>query len=121
MGENHFAAAPTAVYGFVLLMAAVAYTLLQRAIVAREGRDSVLGRVTTNNDFKGRISPVLYTAAIPLAFVRPWMAGALYVAVALMWLVPDTRIERALIEAHREKAGPAPHPADTPAHPAAGA
>ncbi|HEU4883971.1 MAG TPA: TMEM175 family protein [Longimicrobium sp.] len=113
MGENHFATVPTALYGVVLLMAAVAYTILQAAIVAREGRDSLLARVT-GSDLKGRISMVMYLAAIPLAFVRPWMAGALYVAVALTWLVPDTRIERALIEAHERAGGgdPAVRPAD---------
>ena len=106
MGENHFQAGPTAVYGFVLLMAAIAYWILQRAIVVREGRESLLGRVTAN-DLKGRISPVMYVIAIPLSFVRPWMAGALYVAVALMWLIPDSRIERALAEAHGgDPAGP---------------
>jgi uncharacterized membrane protein len=120
MGENHFASAPTAVYGFVLLMAAVAYMILQRAILAREGADSLLARATRDG-WKERVSPVLYTAAIPLAFVRPWMAGALYVTVALIWLIPDTRIERALIDAHREKAGPAPHAAEAAAHPVAGA
>jgi uncharacterized membrane protein len=101
MGENHFASAPTAVYGFVLLMAAVAYWILQAAIVRREGRDSLLARVTAR-DLKGTLSPLLYLAAIPLAFVRPWISGALYVLVALVWLIPDTRIERALLEAHRD-------------------
>jgi uncharacterized membrane protein len=100
MGENHFAPAPTSVYGFVLLMAAIAYMILQRTILAREGSDSLLARATASG-FKEKVSPVLYVAAIPLAFVSPWISGALYVAVALIWLIPDTRIERALMEAHQ--------------------
>ncbi len=93
MGENHFAPVPTALYGVVLLMAAIAYMILQRAILAVEGPDSFL-RVALRNDLKGMISPVLYLAAIPLALVQPAIAGAIYVAVALAWLVPDRRIER---------------------------
>jgi uncharacterized membrane protein len=100
MGENHFASAPTALYGVVLLMAAIAYMILQRAILAREGSDSLLARATASG-FKEKVSPVLYVAAIPLAFVSPWISGALYVTVALIWLVPDTRIERAMMEAHQ--------------------
>src|SRR6266576_2101714 len=80
MGENGLAAIPTAVYGFVLLMAAIAYYILERAIIAKEGRDSL----------------VLYLAAIPLAFVSPWIASGLYVFAALLWLIPDPRIERKL-------------------------
>jgi uncharacterized membrane protein len=95
MGENGFAPLPTALYGGVLLMAAIAYWILQRAIVAGEGRDSLLA-VAVGRDIKGNLSPVLYVLAIAAAFVRPWIADALYVAVALMWLVPDRRIERAL-------------------------
>jgi uncharacterized membrane protein len=102
MGENHFAAAPTAVYGFVLLMAAVSYTILQWTILRQEGPESVLARAT-GSDWKGKLSLVLYIAAIPLAFVRPWLSGALYVIVALIWLVPDPRIERALQQAARER------------------
>ena len=97
MGENHFAPAPTATYGFVLLMAALAYYLLQRRIITVQGSDSLLARAV-GRDLKGRISPILYIIAIPIAFVSRWIAGALYVAVALMWLVPDRRIERALAE-----------------------
>jgi uncharacterized membrane protein len=97
MGENQFAPLPTAVYGVVLLMAAIAYMILQRAILVREGRDSLLARATASG-WKEKISPVLYVAAIPLAFVSPWISGALYVTVALTWLVPDARIERALME-----------------------
>ncbi|MBB4636856.1 TMEM175 family protein [Longimicrobium terrae] len=95
MGENHFASAPAAVYGFVMLMAAIAYWLLQRVIIRREGHDSLLARATAR-DLKGKLSPVLYLIAIPMAFVQPAIAGALYVVVALVWLIPDSRIERAL-------------------------
>jgi uncharacterized membrane protein len=95
MGENGFASLPTALYGGVLLMAAIAYWILQRAIVAAEGHDSLLA-AAVGRDIKGNLSPALYVLAIAAAFVRPWIAGALYVVVALMWLVPDRRIERAL-------------------------
>jgi len=93
MGENHLAAIPTAVYGFVLLMAAIAYYVLQRTIIAREGRDSLLAQAI-GKDRKGKLSPLLYVAAIPLAFVSSWIASGLYVFVALLWLIPDPRIER---------------------------
>jgi uncharacterized membrane protein len=92
MGENHFAPVPTAVYGAVLLAAAVAYFVLQSTLLAAEGPRSRLARAV-GNDLKGKISPLLYAAAIPLAFVREWIADALYVTVALIWLVPDRRIE----------------------------
>jgi uncharacterized membrane protein len=95
MGENHFDAAPTALYGFVLLMAAIAYWILQRRIVAHEGRQSVLASAV-GRDVKGKLSPVLYLTAVIFAFVNPWIANAIYVAVALMWLVPDRRIEKRL-------------------------
>jgi uncharacterized membrane protein len=95
MGESGFATVPTAVYGGVLLCAAVAYLILQRTIIASQGPRSVLA-AAVGPDVKGKLSPALYGAAILLAFVRPWIAGALYVAAALMWLVPDRRIERAL-------------------------
>lgn len=97
MGENHFAPLPTALYGGVLLMAAVAYWILQRAIVAGEGEQSLLA-AAVGRDLKGNLSPVLYMIAIAAAFLRPWIAGSLYVLVALMWLVPDRRIERALAQ-----------------------
>jgi uncharacterized membrane protein len=100
MGENHLATIPTAVYGFVLLMAAVAYLVLQRTIIAKEGRESLLAKAI-GKDRKGKISPLLYLAAIPLAFVNSWIAGGLYVCVALLWLIPDPRIERKL-EKRRE-------------------
>jgi uncharacterized membrane protein len=95
MGENEFAPTPTALYGFVLLMAAIAYYILQRTIIAHRADDSVLA-VAIGTDWKGKLSPVLYLLAIPLAFVSPWVSNALYVLVALIWLVPDRRIERAL-------------------------
>ncbi len=95
MGENHFAAMPTALYGVVLLMAAVAYWILQQAIIARHGRESLLAHAV-GSDLKGKLSPVLYIIAIFAAFFVPWIAGALYVLVAALWLVPDRRIERAL-------------------------
>jgi uncharacterized membrane protein len=95
MGENHAAPVPTAVYGAVLLMAAIAYYLLQCAIIAREGRHSLLA-AALGRDWKGKLSPAVYVAAIPLAFVSPWIASGLYALVALWWLVPDRRIERAL-------------------------
>jgi uncharacterized membrane protein len=100
MGENHFAAAPSALYGFVLLMAAIAYWLLQQCIIAVQGRDSLLHRAI-GNDWKGKLSPALYLAAIPLSFVSHWIAQAIYVVVALMWLAPDRRIERVLAETER--------------------
>ena len=95
MGENHLAAIPTAIYGFVLLMAAIAYYLLECTIIAREGRQSLLARAI-GKDWKGKLSPALYLAAIPLAFVSSWIASAVYVFVAFLWLIPDRRIEREL-------------------------
>jgi uncharacterized membrane protein len=98
MGENHFAPVPTAAYGVVLLMAGIAYWILQRVIVASQGPGSVLA-AAVGRDVKGKLSPAVYAVAIPVAFARPWIAGALYVAVALVWLTPDRRIERAVAEA----------------------
>jgi len=95
MGENHLAAIPTAIYGFVLLMAATAYYILQRIIIAKEGRGSLLAQAV-GGDWKGKLSLVLYLVAIPLAFVSSWIAGGLYVFVALLWLIPEPRIEREL-------------------------
>jgi uncharacterized membrane protein len=95
MGENHFSPTPTAFYGVVLLMAAVAYFILQRAIIARHGQDSLLA-AAIGPDWKGKLSPVLYFSAIPLSFVNPWIANGIYILVALVWLVPDRRIERIL-------------------------
>lgn len=93
MGENHFAASPTALYGGVLLAAALAYYLLQQTIIASQGEHSVLRRAV-GRDWKGKASPLLYLLGVALTFANPWLAQALYVLVALMWLIPDQRIER---------------------------
>ena len=95
MGENHFASAPAALYGAVLLMAAIAYYILQQSIIASQGADSLL-KHAVGADGKGRLSPLFYLIAIPAAFWSQWLSIGLYVFVALMWLVPDRRIERAL-------------------------
>jgi uncharacterized membrane protein len=92
MGENHFASLPTAVYGVNLVCCAIAYTILQQLIINFQGAGSRLG-AAVKDDMKGKLSVVIYVAAIPLAFVRPWMADCLYALVALTWLVPDKRIE----------------------------
>jgi uncharacterized membrane protein len=94
MGENHFTAVPTALYGVVLLMSAIAYWILQQTIIAAHASDMLQRAI--GNDWKGKLSPVLYSAAIGLSFVYAPVALALYVVVALMWLVPDRRIERVL-------------------------
>ena len=101
MGENHFAPAPTAAYGVILLLAGIAYLLLQHAILRQEGPDSTL-RAAVGSDWKGKASLLSYAIAIPVAFLHPWMAGALYVVGALMWLVPDRRIERQVSHAGSE-------------------
>jgi uncharacterized membrane protein len=95
MGENHFAPAPTALYGGVLLMAAIAYYILQGRIIALQGENSVLAKAI-GKDWKGKLSPVLYVIAIPTSFVAEWISQCLFVFVALIWLVPDRRIERML-------------------------
>jgi TMEM175 potassium channel family protein len=95
MGENHFATIPTAAYGLVLLMAAVAYTILARALIRHHGPESRLARAF-GSDLKGWISLAMYVVAIPLAFHEEWMSYALYIAVALLWLVPDKRMEAAV-------------------------
>ena len=95
VGENHFAPAPMALYGFVLLMAAIGYYVLQQTLLSAEGPHSLLASAL-GSDFKGKISPLLYLAAIALSFLSPAVAGAIYVLVALIWLVPDTRLERAI-------------------------
>jgi uncharacterized membrane protein len=92
MGENHFAPIPTALYGAVLLMSGVAYYILEQTIIRSQGAKSKL-EAAVGNDFKGKISVVLYAIAIPLAFVHQLLADAIYVSVALMWLIPDRRIE----------------------------
>ncbi len=93
MGENHFAPLPTAVYGVVLLCAAIAYTILQTVIVRHEKDENSVLKAAVGSDIKGKISMVLYVIAIPLAFVNQWIADILYVTVAVIWLVPDRRIE----------------------------
>ena len=95
MGEHHDQAVPSAAYGVVLFMAAVAYAILQRALIVLEGRDGPLA-TAVGRDRKGRLSPLLYAAGVGLAFVHPLAAQLCYVAVAWMWLVPDRRIERVL-------------------------
>jgi len=97
MGENHFAPLPTAVYGAVLLAAAIAYYILQQLIIAQQGSNSKI-KTAVGKDIKGKISPLVYLVAIPLAFVYQWISDALYVSVALMWLIPDRRIESKLSE-----------------------
>ena len=92
MDETNFAALPTAAYGFVLVMAAIGYLLLERMLITANGADSRLARAV-GSDLKAKLSLSIYTAAIGLAFVQPWIAIALYIAVALMWFVPDRRIE----------------------------
>jgi len=97
MGENFLVPIPTALYGAILLLPAIAYYLLQKAILRKPGSESLLASVL-GTDLKGKISPVLYAAAILLAFVNPWISIAIYVMVAVMWLVPDRRIESVLRE-----------------------
>ncbi|MES2574269.1 MAG: TMEM175 family protein [Bacteroidota bacterium] len=92
IGENHFSAVPMSIYGFVLLMCAIAYNILQNRIIKLEGNDSVLHKAV-ENDLKGKISNLAYIAAIPLAFISPWISGFIYIAIALLWIVPDSRIE----------------------------
>lgn len=95
MGENHFTALPTALYGVVLLMAAIAYYLLEQAIIAAEGPNSLLKKAV-GRDWKGKLSPVLYIVAIVATLRSPWISEAIFVAAALIWLIPDRRIENVL-------------------------
>jgi hypothetical protein len=95
MGENHFAAVPSALYGLVLLAAAIAYWILQQTIIASQGPDSLL-KGAIGRDWKGKLSPVLYVCAIVSTFLWSWVAQLIYLAAALIWLVPDRRIERSL-------------------------
>jgi uncharacterized membrane protein len=97
MGENHFAPLPVAAYGFVLLLAAIAYFILARVLIMYHGEQSPLA-MALGKDFKGKISVLIYATAIPLSFLNSWLAFGLYVFAAVGWLVPDRRIERALIE-----------------------
>lgn len=95
VGENHFQSAPLSLYGVVLLMAGIAYFVLTRALLAQHDWDSVLAHAI-GRDLKGNLSVVAYVVAVPLAFFAPWMAGAIYVGVALVWIIPDRRIEKSL-------------------------
>lgn len=95
MGENHFAALPVAFYGIVLLSAALAYFILTRALISHHGKDSALA-IAVGKDFKGKISILIYIIALPLSFVNSWIACAMYVIVAALWLIPDLRIEKTL-------------------------
>ena len=96
IGENHSAAAPSALYGVVLLMAAIAYWILQQVIIAAQGPESLLKKAV-GADWKGKLSPMLYLIGIAAAFRAPWIGQSLYLLVALLWLVPDRRIERVLV------------------------
>ena len=95
MGENHFTPMPVALYGVILLMAAIAYFILQNQIIRKQGQNSILKKAI-GSDIKGKVSPVLYVIAIPFAFISTWVSEAIYLIVALMWLIPDKRIERTL-------------------------
>jgi uncharacterized membrane protein len=95
MGENDFAKEPMALYGLILLMAAISYFMLQKIIIRSQGHDSIL-KHAVGKDIKGKMSPVLYIIGIGLAWVSPWASGLMYVLVALMWLIPDKRIEKIL-------------------------
>ena len=97
MGENHFAALPVALYGAVLLMAGVAYFVLARALAAHHGKDSKLA-MALGKDTKGKASLAIYAAAVPLSFVNPWIAFSMYIVVAILWFIPDRRIERVISE-----------------------
>ena len=101
MGENHFTTIPLVLYGFVLLMAAIAYFLLQQQIVHKLGRNSQLAKAV-GRDLKGKLSPLFYIAAMAAAFFNEWVSEGIYVAVALLWLVPDKRIERTITEEKSE-------------------
>jgi uncharacterized membrane protein len=103
MGENNFAPAPTALYGVVLLAAAIAYWILQRVIIAEQGESSLLA-TAVGGDLKGKLSPLLYAIAIPAAFLHQWISGSIYVLVALIWLIPDRRIERSLAKQGQREA-----------------
>lgn len=95
MGENDFSSKPMALYGFVLLMAAMAYFILQNEIIKSQGENSILAKAV-GKDFKGKISPILYLVGIGLSFVHAWLGGAIFILVALIWLIPDKRIEKSL-------------------------
>ncbi len=104
MGENHFASSTMVLYGIVLLMSAIAYWILQRVIIRKNGKDSTIARGIGKNT-KGNISPLLYIIAIVSAFFNVWIAGAIYVLVALIWLIPDKHIERMYDEEEQSGVG----------------
>jgi uncharacterized membrane protein len=101
MGENHFSAAPVALYGVVLLASALAYTILTVTLIADRGKDSALA-IAIGRDFKGKVSLLLYSLAIIIAFVNSWLACGIYVTVAIIWLIPDRRIEKTLISSSKQ-------------------
>jgi uncharacterized membrane protein len=109
MGESEFAPQPTAIYGVVLLLAAMAYWILLNTILRVEGADSLLARAV-GHDWKGKLSPLIYVVAIGAAFVKPAIAGALYVLVALIWVIPDRRIERVLADGQARAPQGSPKP-----------
>ena len=114
MGENHFTAIPAALYGIMLFMAAIAYTILQYAILAKQGNDSLLAQAL-GSDLKGKISVVFYVVAIPAALMhQQWISYCCYLLVALMWLIPDKRIERVLYAEHKKAEGDASSTTSTP-------
>jgi uncharacterized membrane protein len=98
MGENHFTPVPSAVYGAVLLLAAIAYYILQKLIISEHGGSASKLSAAIGKDWKGKLSPVLYGLGILLSFVKPWLGGAVYTFVALMWLIPDRRLEKMISE-----------------------
>ncbi|MEZ5033119.1 MAG: TMEM175 family protein [Saprospiraceae bacterium] len=100
IGESHFARQPMALYGIILLMAAMAYFILQRQIIHYHGEQSILAKAV-GNDLKGKVSPILYVIGIAFAWTHTWIAGTLYILVALLWLIPDKRIERMLASESR--------------------
>ncbi|EAZ79353.1 TMEM175 family protein [Algoriphagus machipongonensis] len=100
LGENHFASLPMALYGIILLMSAIAYFILQRIIIKAQGKESILAKAI-GKDLKGNLSPIFYILGILASFYKPWIAGIFYILVALMWLIPDPRIERTLRESHK--------------------
>jgi uncharacterized membrane protein len=97
MGENHFAPLPTALYGFVLLMNGIAYSILTTVLIKHHGHESILSKAV-GNGFKGKVSCISYLIAIPSAFLNVWMSAAIYIGIALLWLIPDKRIERIITE-----------------------
>jgi uncharacterized membrane protein len=102
MGENNFSARPMALYGFILLMAAIAYFILQTRIIKIQGKDSILKKAV-GKDMKGKLSPFLYLAAIGISWTNVWIAGSIYVFAALIWLIPDTRIEKVINNSRDKK------------------